>query len=89
MTDQLLLIMEVIPDEDWTMDLSLASEIRQDFHDMTCHWEARQEGDSQPGPAPRPDPVKFRKAMTVFGFVFDPENRTCRYAPAPRLEVVK
>jgi hypothetical protein len=92
MTDQLRMLLEAIPEEDWTMDLSLASEVRQDFHDMTCRWESRQPPWADPSdgqPAPKPDPEKFRKAMTVFGFVIDPENKTCRYEPAPRLEVVK
>jgi hypothetical protein len=81
MTDQLLVIMENIPPHEWTPRLTEAWELRQDFHDRTCHWDARRDGDSQPGPAPKPAPVTFRRQMENCGFVFDVPGKSVEYRP--------
>lgn len=81
MTDQMLVILESVPPHEWTEGLTEAWEARQDFHDQTCHWEARQEGDSQPGPAPKPVPGIFRGEMVKHGFVFDVAGKSVEYRP--------
>lgn len=81
MTDQMLVILESVPPHEWTEGLTEAWEARQDFHDQTCHWDARQDGDSQPGPAPKPRPTEFRVRMRELGFVFDLDAKSVEYRP--------
>lgn len=78
MTDQVLRLMIAVPDAEWTDGLSQAGEMRQDFHDWTCRWDAQQEGEGAHGAprAPKPDPVTFRRQMEKHGFVFDVAAKT-------------
>lgn len=85
MTDQLRVILESIPEQEWTPRLSEAAELRQDFHDWTCRWETQQEKEERPewrGRAPLPQPHVFRRQMENCGFVFDVPGKSVEYRPS-------
>jgi hypothetical protein len=68
MTDQIRVLLEAVPEPEWTPALNAAWELRQDFHDAVCRWQSlREEG--KPAGA-MPDPQAFRLKMVPFGFGF-------------------